>query len=108
MGTVTYNRVEEFAEELAKDAAAQLVDRRIVRVTNLYRNAVFSDPSERKTVVPWIKRVYLLATYDLPSRGDVVRVEQYIGEVWHEGPQEQNEQVWAHSDVLLAAHDVAA
>jgi len=74
---VKFNMEGEFAEELEKDAA--LVERRIVRLTNLFRTSSIS---------PNIRDVLVLATYSV--QGQVVRLERYCGDVWGINDQEDN------------------
>lgn len=71
MPIVKFNNVDEFCEELEKDAAAVAVDRNIVRLTNLF---TISSP------LPNVRHVKVLANYSV--QGQIVRLEHYCGDLW--------------------------
>lgn len=66
---VQFNDIDEFIENLAKDR--EFVDRRIVRVTNLYRQS---------TLTPSIRHLTAIATTRIS--GELVRLEVYCGDLW--------------------------
>lgn len=67
---VRFSDPKEFLEELAKDR--DHVERRIVRLTNLYR------PSQR---VPSVQHLSVVATARVGR--EVVRLEVYCGDFWY-------------------------
>lgn len=69
---VRFNDANEFLKELAKDR--DHVERRIVRLTNLYR------PSQR---VPSIQHLSVVATTRVGR--ELVRLETYCGDLWNLG-----------------------
>ena len=69
MPTVKFTEVEEFLEELGKDAPQ--IDRRIVRTTFLFESSAIS---------PKISHVLVIATYTIA--GQIVRFERYCGDLW--------------------------
>ena len=78
---VKFNQVDEFCEELERDAGSpQGVDRGIVRVTNLW--------TASKTV-PSIKFAKVIATYS--HRGQIVRLEHMCGDYWLEVETPEND-----------------
>ena len=70
MPIVKFNAPEEFLAELTKDVA--LVDRQIVRATNLYRQSTYS---------PGVQHLSVVATARVGS--DIVRLDLYCGDLWH-------------------------
>lgn len=70
MPIVKFNSVDEFCEELKKDA--KLIDRGIVRVTQLYKSS---------RVSPNIQMLSVLATYSV--NGQLVRLECPCGDLWN-------------------------
>ena len=78
MPIVQFNAVDEFLAELTTDRTQ--VDRKLVRVTNLY---------QQSTQVPSLQYVSVVATARVAT--DIVRLDVYCGEVWnvdtqHSGP----------------------
>jgi hypothetical protein len=69
---VRFNDVDEFLENLDKDR--QHVERRVVRVTNLYRAS---------KLTPSIQHLSVVATARVA--GEIVRLEVYCGDLWHLG-----------------------
>jgi len=69
MAIVRFNVYDEFLAELTKDI--ELVDRRIVRITNLYQGS---------TVSPSLKHLSVVATAKVGV--DIVRLDVYCGDVW--------------------------
>lgn len=69
---VRFNEAKEFLAELAKDR--DHVERRIVRLTNLYR------PSPR---VPSIQHLSVVVTTRVGR--ELVRLEAYCGDLWNLG-----------------------
>jgi hypothetical protein len=69
---VQFNDVHEFLENLDKDR--DLVERRIVRVTNLYRQSKLTAS---------IQHLSVLATARIS--GEIVRLEVYCGDLWNLG-----------------------
>jgi len=80
---VRFNDVNEFLENLDKDR--DLVDRRIVHVTNLYRASKLTAS---------IQHLSVLATARIS--GEIVRLEVYCGDLW--GITHQDEPVLAKAD----------
>ncbi len=72
---VLFNDVGEFLEELAKDTP----DRKIVRITNLFKNSSFS---------PNIKLLSVIASYTV--QGQLVRLERYCGDIWEINEEQDN------------------
>lgn len=70
MPIVQFNNVEEFLTELNTDLAQ--LDRKLVRVTNLYQQS-------RQT--PIIQYVSVVATARVAA--DILRLDVYCGEVWN-------------------------
>ena len=70
MPIVQFNNVEEFLTELNADLAQ--LDRKLVRVTNLYQQS-------RQT--PIIQYVSVVATARVAA--DILRLDVYCGEVWN-------------------------
>lgn len=66
---VKFNQVEEFCAELEKDAP--LVDRRIVRCSNLWEVSKLSVN---------IHHLTFLATYSV--EGEIVELRRYCGDIW--------------------------
>ncbi len=65
---VKFNDPGEFVEELKKDV--ELVDRRLVRITGLYR----------QVMGPAVRDYSVVATARVGS--DLYRLEKYIGQLW--------------------------
>jgi hypothetical protein len=88
---VKFNAVEEWSEELGKDAP----DRGIVRLTYLYK------PSR---ISPNIRHVLLVATHTVTRPGgephQVVRFERYIGDLW--GMKETDDKVMERGEEIKA------
>jgi hypothetical protein len=70
MPIVQFNSVEEFLTELTADLAQ--LDRKLVRVTNLYQQS-------RQT--PIIQYVSVVATARVAA--EILRLDVYCGEVWN-------------------------
>jgi hypothetical protein len=79
MPIVQFNTVNEFLTELTADLAH--LDRKLVRVTNLYQHS---------TQMPIIQYVSVVATARVAT--DILRLDVYCGEVWNVDTQ-HNEQV---------------
>jgi hypothetical protein len=86
MPIVQFNTVHEFLAELTADLAQ--VDRKLVRVTNLYRQS---------TQMPIIQYVSVVATARVAT--DIIRLDMYCGEVWNVDTQ-HNERVLKKVEVL--------
>jgi hypothetical protein len=69
MPIVQFNNIEEFLAELTSDLAH--LDRRLVRVTNLY---------QQRTHTPIIAYVSVVATARVAA--DILRLDVFCGEVW--------------------------
>jgi len=67
---VVFHAVEEFLKELETDK--DLVERKIVRLTNLYQHS---------KMTPVIRHLFVAATYK--AAGEVVQFKQYIGDLWN-------------------------
>lgn len=78
MPIVKFNSVDEFCDELQKDAAK--VDRNIVRSTNLFTI---------HSALPNVRHVKVLAHYSV--QGQIVRLEHYCGDVWGMREDQDNE-----------------
>ena len=70
MPIVQFNNVEEFLTELTTDLAQ--LDRRLVRVTNLY---------QQSTQTPIIQYVSVVATARVA--GDILRLDVHCSELWN-------------------------
>lgn len=73
---VSFNGVDEFIEELKKEAGvgsieSSKIEGNVVRLSNLYTNSRIS---------PNIKHVSLMATF--VSNGHIVRLDRYCGDHW--------------------------
>lgn len=66
---VKFNQVEEFCEELEKDAP--LIDRQIVRCSKLWETSKLS---------PNIRHLSFLATCTV--KGQLVELRRYCGDIW--------------------------
>ena len=86
MPIVQFNTVREFLAELTADLAQ--VDRKLVRVTNLYRQS---------TQMPIIQYVSVVATARVAT--DIIRLDMYCGEVWNVDTQ-HNERVLKKVEAL--------
>ena len=86
MPIVQFNTVREFLAELTVDLAQ--VDRKLVRVTNLYRQS---------TQMPIIQYVSVVATARVAT--DIIRLDIYCGEVWNVDTQ-HNERVLKKVEAL--------
>ena len=72
MGTTRFTSPEEFIEELERDK--DMIDRSIVRLTNLFTLTKVSPNIQHQSVV---------ATYKLLGRpNDIVRMEHFVGQLW--------------------------
>lgn len=80
MPIVKFNSVDEFCEELEKDAVAVEVDRNIVRLTNLFT---------LHSALPNVRHVKVLANYSV--QGQIVRLEHYCGDLWGMKVEQDNE-----------------
>jgi hypothetical protein len=69
---VRFTDVNEFLENLDKDR--QHVERRIVRVTNLYQPSRLTPSTQHLSVVATAR-----------IAGEIVRLEVYCGDLWHLG-----------------------
>lgn len=69
---VVFHAVEEFLKELETDQ--EVVERKIVRLTNLY---------QQSTMTPVIRHLFVVATYKAAS--EIVQFKQYVGDLWNEG-----------------------
>jgi hypothetical protein len=67
---VVFHAVEEFLKELETDK--DLVERQIVRLTNLY---------QQSQMTPVIRHLFVAATYK--AAGEIVQFKQYIGDLWN-------------------------
>src|SRR5437899_2366127 len=67
---VVFNAQEEFLKELATDK--DIVERKIVRLTNLY---------QQSTVTPVIRHLFVVATYK--AAGEMVQFKQHAGDLWN-------------------------
>jgi hypothetical protein len=86
MPIVQFNTVSEFFTELTIDLAR--VDRKLVRVTNLYRQS---------SQVPSMQYVSVVATARVAT--DIIQLDVYCGEVWSVDTQ-HNEPVLKKAEVL--------
>jgi hypothetical protein len=64
---VLFNALDEFLKELGADK--DLVERKIVRLTNLY---------QQSQLTPVIRHLFVVATYK--AGGEIVQFKQYSGE----------------------------
>lgn len=69
MPIVNFNSIDEYCEEIKKDA--KFIDRGIVRVTNLFKSSKAS---------PNIEHLSVVSTYSVKNQ--IVRLECYCGDVW--------------------------
>ena len=67
---VVFHAVEEFLKELEMDK--EVVERKIVRLTNLY---------QQSQMTPVIRHLFVAATYK--AAGEIVQCEQYVGDLWN-------------------------
>ncbi len=67
---VVFNVAEEFLTELEKDK--DLVERKIVRLTNLY---------QQSTMTPVIRHLFVVATYKVS--GEIVQCKHFCGDLWN-------------------------
>ena len=67
---VIFNALEEFLKELETDKA--IVERKIVRLTNLY---------QQSQMTPVIRHLFVAATYK--AAGEIVHFKQYVGDLWN-------------------------
>src|SRR6266850_1157649 len=67
---VLFNAVEEFLTELEQDT--DLVERKIMRLTNLY---------QQSQMTPVIRHLFVVATYRIG--GEIVQFKQYCGDLWN-------------------------
>ena len=86
MPIVQFNTVREFLAELTADLAQ--VDRKLVRMTNLYRQS---------TQMPMIQYVSVVATTRVAT--DIIRLDMYCGEIWNVDTQ-HNERVLKKVEAL--------
>jgi hypothetical protein len=86
MPLVQFNTISEFLIELTTDLAH--VDRKLVRVTNLYRQS---------SQVPSMQYVSVVATARVAT--DVIQLDVYCGEVWNVDTQ-HNEPVLKKAEAL--------
>lgn len=68
---VVFNSIEEFIEEMRKDAAVLAIRSGIVRATANYKATAIS---------PNIRNVILTANYE--ARDQIIRLERHCGQVW--------------------------
>ena len=71
---IKFNSPSEFIEELQKDK--ELVERGIVRLTNLARDT---------QALP-IRHLSVVATYKV--KGEIVRLEKFCGQLWGHEPED--------------------
>jgi hypothetical protein len=67
---IVFSAVEEFLKELETDK--DLIERKIVRLTNLY---------QQSPMTPVIRHLFVAATYK--AAGEIVQFTQYIGDLWN-------------------------
>lgn len=67
---VIFNALEEFLKELETDK--DLVERKIVRLTNLY---------QQSTMTPVIRHLFVVATYKAVR--EIVEFKQFCGDLWN-------------------------
>jgi hypothetical protein len=67
---IVFHAVEEFLKELKMDA--EVVERKIVRLTNLY---------QQSQMTPVIRHLFVVATYK--AAGEIVQFKQYVGDLWN-------------------------
>jgi hypothetical protein len=67
---VVFNALEEFLRELETDK--EIIERQIVRLTNLY---------QQSTMTPAIRSLFVVASYKV--RGEVVQLKYYAGDLWN-------------------------
>lgn len=84
---VTFNQVEEFIDELEKDAGK--VERGIVRCTKLF---------EASRLSPSIRLVSIFSTYSVD--GQVITLTRYCGDIWGVN-NGKDEEVIAKADQYL-------
>jgi hypothetical protein len=81
---IVFSAVEEFLKELETDK--DLIERKIVRLTNLY---------QQSQMTPVIRHLFVAATYK--AAGEIVKFTQYIGDLWN---AERDEKVIEQSIAL--------
>lgn len=84
--TVKFTSVEEFCDELRKEKGN--IERRIVRVTNLYTQSKMAASIKHVQVIS----TFLVCAFPsaLPAAGpNIVRLERYCGDIWGIGNQDQ-------------------
>jgi len=86
MPVVQFNTVNEFLAELTADLAQ--LDRKLVRVTNLY---------QQSKQMPAMQYVSVVATARVAT--DIIRLDIYCGEVWNMDTQ-HNERVLKKAEAL--------
>jgi len=86
MTVVQFNNTEEFLAELAADLVQ--LDRKLVRVTNLY---------QQSTQTPIIQYVSVVATARVAA--DILRLDVFCGEVWNVDTQ-HNAPVWKRVEAV--------
>jgi hypothetical protein len=67
---ILFNALDEFLKELEHDK--YYIDRKIVRLTNLYRHS---------QITPVIRYLFVAATYK--AGGEIVKFKQYCGDLWN-------------------------
>jgi len=67
---VVFHALAEFLQELETDK--DLVERKIVRLTNL---------QQQSTMTPVIRHLFVVATYK--AAGEMVQFKQYAGDLWN-------------------------
>jgi hypothetical protein len=80
---VLFHDVGEFLQELAIDTQAEAIERRIVRVTEMFTPAMNGT----------FQRVHVVAGYIERECGRPVQVEHYVGDDWGEGFNEREQLV---------------
>ena len=91
---VSFNGVDEFIEELKKEAKAGSIESNVVRLSNLYTNSRLCQN---------IKHVDLIATFF--SNGHIVRLDRYCGDYWginHASDQEVMDKTKEYGDKIEA------
>jgi len=73
---VICSALEDFLTELAHDQHA--IDRKIVRLTTLYRHS---------QITPVIRYLFVAATYK--ADGEIVKFKQYCGDLWNRDSDKQ-------------------
>ncbi len=84
---VKFNSVQEFCQELKKDAAN--VDRGIIRTTKL---------TQMSTMSPNIHYVFALASYSI--QGQIVEFKKFCGDIWGVN-KDADEEVYEKAEKIL-------